>query len=87
MKKEVCCNRCDTVIANDDGVFLIPVKTRTRVNYKLGTTNIQCHTCYYVNIFKGNALVEDCDKINDRFILDRESKKSSQMSTSIIKKY
>ncbi|GAB0156215.1 hypothetical protein CHRYSEOSP005_14790 [Chryseobacterium sp. Alg-005] len=78
MKTEVMCNRCNTVIANDDGVFLIPVKTRTRFNYETGTANIQCHVCYYVNIFKGNELVPDCDKINNRYQLEQMSIQKKQ---------
>ena len=52
--KDVCCRRCDTKVANDNGEFLIPVKTRTRFNYVQSTLNVQCHQCYYVNIFRFN---------------------------------
>lgn len=74
MKKEICCNKCDTVIANDDGVSLIPVKTRMRFNYKEMLTTILCQYCNFLNYFKGNEFQEDSEKRNSRFILEKNRK-------------
>lgn len=78
---DVACKRCDTKIANDNGEFLIPVKTRTRFNYVSSTLNVQCHQCYYVNIFKFSnevgkfEVISDCEKINNRYQLENQNKK------------
>ncbi len=81
MNLDILCKRCDTKIGNDNGEFLIPVKTRTRFNYLNHTLNVQCHQCYYVNIFQFNPeerkflVVDDCDKINNRYQLDNQNNK------------
>lgn len=79
--RDVCCKRCDTKVANDNGSFIIPVKTRTRFNYVENTLNVQCHQCYFVNIFRFNAetkkfeVVADCERINNRYQLENQNKK------------
>lgn len=79
--KDVCCQRCDTKIGNDDGVNLSPVKIRMRYNYVQSTLNVQCHQCYFVNIFKFNSesskfeVVSDCEKINNKYQLENQNKK------------
>lgn len=70
MKKEICCKKCDTVIANDDGTCLVPVKSRMRYNYKEKLSTVLCHTCNFLNYFDGNTVVEDSEKRNARHILD-----------------
>lgn len=74
MKKEICCNKCTSVIANDDGECLIPIKTRMRFNYKENLSTILCHTCNFLNYFDGVLFQEDSEKRNARFILDKKIK-------------
>lgn len=71
MRKEITCKKCDTVIANDNGEFLIPVKTRMRYNYKEKLSTILCHTCNFMSYFDGNEFKEDSEKRNARFILNK----------------
>lgn len=75
MKKEVCCPKCDTVIANDDGACLIPVKSRMRFNYVESLTTILCHTCNFLSYFKGNEFQEDSEKRNARYLLEKQNSK------------
>lgn len=73
-KKEITCKKCPTVIANDDGVCLIPVKTRMRYNYKEKLSTILCQSCNFLNYFDGNEIIEDSEKRNSRFILEKQRK-------------
>lgn len=79
--KDVCCKRCETKIGNDDGVNIAPVKIRMRFNYAKQTLSVQCHQCYFVNIFMYNQeegklkIIDDCDKINNRYQLENQNKK------------
>lgn len=72
MKKEICCKRCDAVIANDDGVCLVPVKSRMRFNYKEMKTTILCHCCNFLSYFKGSEYLDDSEQRNSRFILNKK---------------
>ncbi len=72
MKIEVCCKKCETIIANDDGVSLIPVKSRMRFNYKEKLTTILCHSCNFLSYFDGKEYQEDSEKRNARFILEKQ---------------
>lgn len=73
-KKEICCKKCPTVIANDDGKAIIPVKNRMRYNYKEKLSTILCQSCNFLNYFDGNEIVEDSEKRNARFILEKQRK-------------
>lgn len=75
MKTEICCRKCDTVIANDDGVALIPVKSRMRYNYRENLTTILCHSCNFLNYFNGNQYDEDSEKRNARYLLEKAGKR------------
>lgn len=75
MKKEITCNKCDTVIANDDGVNLISMKNRMRINYKTGQTTILCHNCNFLNYFNGNKFDEESEKRNARYLLEKGGKR------------
>ena len=72
MRIEICCNKCNTVIANDDGISLIPVKSRMRYNYKEGLTTILCHTCNFLSYYKGKEFQEDSEKRNARYLLEKQ---------------
>lgn len=74
MKKEIFCKKCDTVIAQDDGVSLIPVKSRMRYNYKEKLTTILCHSCNFLSYFDGKEYQEDSDKRNARYLLENKNK-------------
>lgn len=77
MKIEVCCKQCDSVIANDDGVSLIPVKNRMRYNYEAKLTTILCHTCNFLSYFDGKEYQEDSEKRNAKYILEKKKLKST----------
>lgn len=73
-KKEICCKKCPTVIANDDGKAIIPVKNRMRYNYQEKLSTILCQSCNFLNYFDGNEIIEDSEKRNARFILEKHRK-------------
>lgn len=71
MKKEICCKKCPTVIANDDGECLIPIKSRMRFNYREQLSTILCHTCNFLNYFRGKEFDEESERRNARYILNK----------------
>lgn len=78
MRKDICCPRCSEVIANDDGEQIIPVKKtqgRTRYHYKESLLTVLCHECNFLSYFKGNQPIEDSEKRNAKFALDKQNKK------------
>lgn len=74
MKKEISCKKCDTVIANDNGECIIPIKTRMRFNYKEMLSTILCQSCNFLNYFRENEILEDSEKRNAQYILENSTR-------------